>query len=172
MFDFILILNYTDFSDKTSDIETNVKVAIDILTIIVIHIIVTQEKQVQLQDTSSFLLPSTEASFLLQQRQNRVNYLAAKLVKLDLFTILINLISIKNLTLREHSIKILQLMINASPEFNSTFKNNSGFEILAMMIRKQSDVSSMSLCQTVINSILGIYDNPNDMRPPGHTVVQ
>lgn len=46
IFDFILILNFTEYSMQDSDIDTNVKVSMDILTLIFTHIIVNKENQV------------------------------------------------------------------------------------------------------------------------------
>jgi YesN/AraC family two-component response regulator len=83
-----------------------------------------------------------------------------------------SLITINNTTLREHTVKILQLLINASKEFQEIFKQKQGYSILSMIIRECKSKSSMSLCQTVLNAILSEYDNPIDLKQLGHTLVQ
>ena len=105
-------------------------------------------------------------------RHGRQNYLLTKLLKLDVFNITMSLISINNSNLREHSIKILQLLIQASQDFHDLFKSKNGYQILSRIIRDDCSISNLNLCQTVLNSILRIYDNPNDLRPMGHTLVQ
>ena len=65
-------------NNKNQDQDTTVKVSIDVLTIIFIHIVVKKE-----------------------------NPLLNKLLKLNSFKIIMNLIQIDNLHIREHSIKIL-----------------------------------------------------------------
>ena len=95
VFDFVIGI----FSERKSgeELNTAVKVSIDVLTIIFIHIIVTQHK-----------ITDSEANPLLN-----------KLLKLNCFKLIMSLIQIDNLQVREHSIKILQLLIFVSPQFET-----------------------------------------------------
>lgn len=106
--------------DFSTEFETNV--SIDILTIIFIHIIVSQHSQVPRRQQIEML---SNASVIEK------NPLLKKILKLDTFHIIINLIRINNLQMREHSIKILQLLIFVSDEFRQEFKSKQGFKLLA-----------------------------------------
>jgi hypothetical protein len=90
---FEFVINITSERKSGEELETTVKVSIDILTIIFIHICVTQHK-----------ITDGEQNPLLN-----------KLLKLNSFKLIMNLIQIDNLHIREHSIKILQLLIFVSP---------------------------------------------------------
>jgi hypothetical protein len=144
-------------------LETTVKVAIDILTIVFIHIVVSQQK-------------TRPRSQILAQRQADgapdSNPLLTKLLKLDTFNLIMNLIAIDDLQLREHSVKILQLLIFVSPEFEEDFKEKKGFKLLGKLVKgSQQHVSSFSMCHTILNTILQTYDNPNDIRPVNNALV-
>ena len=90
---FEFVINIASEKKSGEELETTVKVSIDILTIIFIHIVVTQHK-----------ITDGEQNPLLN-----------KLLKLNSFKLIMNLIQIDNLHIREHSIKILQLLIFVSP---------------------------------------------------------
>jgi hypothetical protein len=55
-----------------------------------------------------------------------------------------SLITIDNLQLREHAIKILQLLIFVSPEFEDDFKRKKGFKIIGKILKAQQNVSSFN----------------------------
>ena len=135
--------------ETQSEVELSIKMSIDVLTIIFIHVVVSQN-----------------------QSSMNENPLLKKLLKLDLFNIVLNLVKIDNLQLREHSLKILQLMITVSPEFSSDFKTKYGYQLLAKIIKDGSQVSCFTMCHTILNCILDTYDNPNDIRPVGNALVQ
>ena len=85
-----------------------------------------------------------------------------------MFKIMMNLLKINNVEIREYSIKILQLLFYVSEEFFQTFKAKGGFEMLGdIVINKTSafNITTFSICQTILNSIVQTYDNPNEIRP-------
>jgi hypothetical protein len=156
IFDFILIQN---FSNTNENIDTIVKVCIDVLTIVFMHIIVVIEKDTT-QDPASFLLPP-----------RKQNYLLCKLMNLDLFNIMVSLVSINNLYIRQHAFKILQLLMFVSRDFKEEFLRKKGFEILQLKLSESNLTSTFSLTQTLLNCIMSIYDNPNDLRPSTNTLL-
>lgn len=83
-----------------------------------------------------------------------------------------NLIQIKNLEIKEHSIKILQLLIFVSEDFRKDFKEKQGHKLLAELTKESQEPSSFNLCHTIMNAILYTYDNPNDIRPVNNALVQ
>lgn len=91
------------------------------LTIIFIHIVIS--KQIYVAPVQSSMLQLANASNMLDY-ERRGNPLLTKMLKLDAFNIIMSLIKIDNLHLREHSIKILQLLIFVSEEFRRKFKEN------------------------------------------------
>jgi len=108
IFDFVISIA----NNKLQDQDTTVKVSIDVLTIIFIHIIV--------KNTS----------------EGDSNPLLNKLLKLNSFKIIMSLIQIDNLHIREHSIKILQLLIFVSPEFEQIFREKQGYRILGEILKE------------------------------------
>ena len=138
VFDFVITIS----NNKNQDQDTTVKVSIDVLTIIFIHIVVKKE-----------------------------NPLLNKLLKLNSFKIIMNLIQIDNLHIREHSIKILQLLIFVSPAFERIFREKQGYRILGEILKESEQHSSFNMCHTILNTILQTYDNPNDIRPVNNALV-
>ena len=93
-------------------------------------------------------------------------------MKLDTFNLTMSLITVDNLQLREHSIKILQLLIFVSPEFEEDFRDKKGFKLIGKILKGQHKVSSFNQSHTILNTILQTYDNPNDIRPVSNALVQ
>jgi hypothetical protein len=77
-------------------------------------------------------------------------------------------VQIDNLHIREHSIKILQLLIFVSPQFEADFRSKQGYHILGSLHHQ----SSFNMCHTILSTILQTYDNPNDIRPVNNALVQ
>jgi hypothetical protein len=88
-----------------------------------------------------------------------------------MFEILMSIIQIENLSLREHTIKIMQLLLFVSPEFAQKFSERKGFKILASMVMESKIRQSFNFCHTILNVILQTYDNPNDLRPANNALV-
>lgn len=97
-----------------------------------------------------------------------------RLLDLDCFNLIMSLIKIDNIELREHSLKILQLLLFVSERFHTEFKRKKGYKLLAEILSesKNGRASSFNLCQTLLNLILQTYDNPNDIRPVNNALVQ
>jgi len=122
IFDFILaqeIKEQAPENTASDELETAVKVSIDMLTIIFLHIVISKQTYVPPSSSngSFFLDPS-----LMREHERRSNPLLAKVLKLDTYNIIMSLIKVDNLHLREHAIKILQLLIYVSEEFHHDFK--------------------------------------------------
>jgi hypothetical protein len=169
IFDFILSQKFKINGDEN---EKTVKVTIDILTIVSLHIVVVEDRKVGASGSGAErqgqMTSMPRGSFLLDPApQNR---LLMQLLKLDFFKIIMSLIQINNLQICEHTVKILQMLISISEVIKKDFQDKQGFQIIAHILSRKS--SSFSLCQTVLNAILGSYDNPNDLRQLNNTLVQ
>lgn len=110
------------------------RVTIDILTLIFTHILLCNERK---------------------DEQRESNPLLQLLLDSDIFNVILAFVGMENLQIREHTIQVLQILFFTSPEFYIGFKQKMGFQLMC----KTAKASSLSLCQTILHSMMSKFDN-------------
>jgi len=88
------------------------KVTIDALTIIFIHILIINNKQ-------SNILRSLDDNILLK-----------RLIDMDALQLIMSLMSLENIQIREHAMRLLQVLIYVNEDFKNHFEKSNGYKLL------------------------------------------
>ena len=88
------------------------KVTIDALTIIFIHILIINNKQ-------SNILRSLDDNILLK-----------RLIDMDALQLIMSLMSLENIQIREHAMRLLQVLIYVKEDFKNHFEKSNGYKLL------------------------------------------